>query len=252
MIESAVAVDLPADPAPYLPGIDPETFTNAPQVVELPSGDLAVLYATYTGERFHSELFLQLLAGATNAPAPILIGADDPAQSRNLFFVDAMKALDDGSLVLAWNHYQSSGPDQSSRDRIMIVDPAGTPGTAHDVTGGTDRIIDSDTGAFARLWNGGNQDQVWIQHHAADGSALADPVMLIEVQTNGGDRVSIQDVEKLADGSFAISWIDTDNDAQVPPFSQVSADTVLVRVVAADGTPRTDAILVGDEDGGSD
>ncbi len=253
MIESAVAVDLQTDPAPYLPGIDPETFTTRPLVVDLPSGERAVLYATYTPERFHSELYLQRDAGAEDAPDPILIGADDPNQGRNLYFVSAMDALSDGSLVLVWNHYQSTGPDQSTRDRILVVDAAGSPGTVVDVEAGSaNELIESDAGAFARLWKGGALDEVWIQHHDVDGTPLAAPVMLIQTETNGGDRTTVQDVEQLADGSFAISWIDTDNDAEVPPFSQVSADTVFVRIVAAEGTPRSDAILVGDENGGSD
>ncbi|MFC3612450.1 calcium-binding protein [Lutimaribacter marinistellae] len=249
MTHSAVGIGFLSGPTQYLPDVDPSTFTTSPKALELSNGDRAVLYAAYTEERFHSELFLQLRAGAADAPDPILVGPDDPAQGRNLYFVDALHRLDDDSLVLAWNHYQSLGSAQETFHRIQVVESDGTQGTLIDVSGRTDAIIESTSGAFARLWQGDDRDQLWVQHHAASGEPLADPLLLAQITTDGGDRVEISDVALLSDGAFAISWIDTANDAEVPPFSQVSASTVRFMIVEADGTPRSTPVTVGDENG---
>ena len=254
MPDITVAFDFLTDPAPYLPQVDFSNLGTQTARIDLPSGDTAVLYSLDSGDRFQTALYLQLYPADGDTPDPILISASDPTLSRVLHFDLALGALEDGSLVMTWRRYTTDNINDVETQDVRMLDAARdlldvvhTP-LLTDESFADPQILPSGTGAFARLWVDIFEPQhVYLQHHAADGTALADPILLLTVTSDNRFGTHIEDIVQLADGAFAVSWTDTILSADVPPYSQVQADNVLVQIVEADGTPRSGPIMVGPE-----
>ncbi|MEM0906492.1 MAG: calcium-binding protein [Pseudomonadota bacterium] len=235
--------------------IDDESNFDA---VALPNGRFVVVYEDNAGGTV-SLRATEWSTDASGATAPASKTITSAPGGGDTVSKPSVDAFDDGSYVVAYEHFDLSASDFDTR--FKIVDSSGVVGTEQiSMSGSSSASADTDV---AVLSNGniafvydfdGADDALSYRVHNSSGTPLTTSTFVANTNTNG-DTDSDASIVALEGGGFVISWTNNDvNDTDIEFQRYDNAGTALGGVVTVEVGGSTDnnneSHLIALSDGG--
>ncbi len=208
---------------------------------QLSNGDFVQTAGGFGGAAGAFRSVLQVLhPNGTARTAEIAIGADRTGATDHV----RAQGLASGGFLVSWSQFDAAHPANGWQDRFQFFDNRGQS-TGGPVT--NDRPGNQSFPELALLNNGnivltslddeGSRALLHLQVMARDGTAVSG---LVPVDNRDSGYISDPHVVALSLGGFVLQWSTTDLD----PLTHLTTRSIVLRVFNADGTARSDRILV--------
>lgn len=208
----------------------------------LPSGE--VIRMSAVGDGLATYLYLERIPAEGPAPAPVLLDQADADMHVQLYSNLGISLRDDDSVVLTWRHYQRGDTEQDAVN-LQVLDANGDLGAVHQDIMAQDenrsgaRIFENETSGFTRLWHDSfSPYTLYTQDHAADGTPMGAATELFTPPANA----DLRDIERLADGNLALSWVVAENVTE--PYGSSDYDTLFTQVFDFAGGAQGPAVQI--------